>query len=138
MGDLTKNFSRREFFCHCCSELPEDWTSDETPPLVVALQELRGLAGAPITVVSGYRCPKHNREVGGAQNSYHVLGKAADIVIPGMSVQEIWALASGVAAFEEGGIGFYPDQGFVHVDVRGYMARWAQVDGKTVDIDEVV
>lgn len=138
MGDLTKNFSRQEFACHCCGGLPINWASEEVPPLAAALQELRDYAGAPIQVVSGYRCPEHNREVGGAKNSQHVLGKAADIRIPGKSVQEIYSLACGVEAFEEGGIGVYPDQGFVHVDVRGHMARWGQVDGKMVGIDEVV
>jgi uncharacterized protein YcbK (DUF882 family) len=138
MGDLTKNFSRREFACHCCGALPVNWAADGVPPLVTALQELRDQVGAPVTVVSGYRCPKHNREVGGAKNSQHVLGMAADIVIPGKSVKEMYAAACGVEAFEEGGIGLYPKQGFIHVDVRDYMARWAQVGGKTVDIDEVL
>ena len=77
MGDLSQNFSRSEFMCKCCGEAKVE------PGLVAALQELRDLAGAPITVISGYRCPKHNAAVGGAKASQHMLGKAADIVIKG-------------------------------------------------------
>ena len=75
MGDLTKNFSRREFACHCCGEVKVDMR------LVQALQKLRELSGAPIRVVSGYRCPRHNAEVGGAPSSYHLRGMVADAAI---------------------------------------------------------
>jgi len=60
MGDLTRNFSRSEFACPCCGRADVDMR------LVEALQELRDLAGVPVRVNSGFRCAKHNREVGGA------------------------------------------------------------------------
>lgn len=43
------------------------------------LDPLREAYGAPIIVSSGYRCPKLNKAVGGAANSQHTLGQAADI-----------------------------------------------------------
>lgn len=43
------------------------------------LDPLRHAWGAPIIVTSGYRCPKLNKKVGGAKNSQHTLGQAADI-----------------------------------------------------------
>lgn len=43
------------------------------------LDPLREAYGAPIIVSSGYRCPKLNKAVGGAVNSQHTLGQAADI-----------------------------------------------------------
>lgn len=43
------------------------------------LDPLREKWGAPITVTSGYRCPKLNAAVGGAKTSQHLLGQAADL-----------------------------------------------------------
>lgn len=39
----------------------------------------REALGAPIHVNSGYRSPEVNKAVGGAKNSQHVLGEAADL-----------------------------------------------------------
>jgi hypothetical protein len=35
--------------------------------------------GAPIIINSGYRCQRHNADVGGVVNSYHMIGTALDI-----------------------------------------------------------
>lgn len=43
------------------------------------LDPLREMYGKPITVNSGYRCPKLNAAVGGAKTSQHMRGEAADI-----------------------------------------------------------
>ena len=45
------------------------------------LQPLRNMYGAPIHVTSGYRSPAVNKAVGGARNSQHMLGEAADITV---------------------------------------------------------
>lgn len=42
------------------------------------LQPLRDAWGKPITINSGYRCPRLNKEVGGVPTSQHVRGQAAD------------------------------------------------------------
>lgn len=47
------------------------------------LEMVRVLLQAPILVSSGYRSPKVNRAVGGAANSQHILGEAADFTAPG-------------------------------------------------------
>lgn len=119
MGNLTKNFSRHEFECKCgCGEAIIEW------PLVMALQRLRDLAGVPIVITSGYRCPDHNKAVGGARGSYHLRGMAADIRIGELDVAEMYRLAEKVYDFEFGGIGRYTAARFIHVDVRGFKARW--------------
>ena len=118
MGDLSKNFSRHEFGCRCCG------LADINQRLVNALQELRDLAGLPVRISSGYRCPEHNRAIGGAPRSQHLLGTAADISVRGMTPGQMYRLAEDVEAFRNGGIGVYPDKGFVHVDVRDGRARW--------------
>ena len=62
---------------------------DNTPPhaarkmLTILVEQLldpiRRHYGAPIIVTSGYRCPALNTAVGGALNSHHIIGCAADI-----------------------------------------------------------
>jgi len=50
------------------------------------LDPLREKYGKPIKVNSGYRCPKHNLAVGGATQSQHMKGEAADIAPAGLQV----------------------------------------------------
>ncbi len=132
IGDLSPHFSSRELACPCCGRLVL-W-----PRLLLALERLRRLAGRPVYVTSGYRCPEHNAEVGGGLNSRHLLGQAADIVIHGRHWREAYALALKVPALAEGGIGLYPEEGFVHVDVRRGRARWARKEGRNVAVEVVV
>src|SRR5690242_10311706 len=131
MGNLGAHFSREEFVCHCCGEFRLD------DHLLAALEALRERVGEAVLVLSGYRCPEHNRRVGGAANSQHVLGKAADVRVPGLTLQQMYELAESVPAFAQGGIGVY-DRGFLHVDVREPRARWSQVAGRYADIGKLV
>jgi uncharacterized protein YcbK (DUF882 family) len=104
---------------------------------VEGLEILRTLAGLPLIVHAGYRCEEHNREVGGVPHSEHTRGLAADIDLPGLSLQRMYELALAVPQFADGGIGVY-DGGFLHVDVRNHRARWARVNGHYVGIEELV
>lgn len=70
---LAEHFSEAEFACRCCGMVMVQ------PELINKLEHLRQLAGAPVLVNSGYRCPAYNRAVGGAANSYHMQGMAAGI-----------------------------------------------------------
>ncbi len=132
MGDLSENFSRSEFGCRCCGEAEVDHN------LILALQEVRDLAEAPVVVISGYRCPKHNAAVSGAKRSQHMLGTAADIKIKGLTPFQTFRLAEKIEAFKSGGMGLYPQHGFVHVDVRGRKARWAKLHGRSVSIAQAM
>jgi Uncharacterized protein conserved in bacteria len=111
---LTANFNLREFQCPCCGAVKID------PELVRRLQVARDRIGKPIIVTSGYRCPDHNRRVGGASNSQHLHGRAADIYCQGVTVAQLADIAEGY--FQDGGLGRYA--GHVHVDIRGTKARW--------------
>lgn len=74
-----KWFNEKEFVCRCCGGLPP-YAKENIEALVEnVLDPLRERYGKPIVVNSGYRCPKHNKEVGGATNSQHMKGEAADI-----------------------------------------------------------
>jgi uncharacterized protein YcbK (DUF882 family) len=142
---MSKDFRRREFACHCgCG------TDLVSPQLVAALQILRDRAGMPVVVVSGCRCPRHNRQVGGEPKSFHLAwieegdecheAKAADIRIPGLTLREIYQLALEIPAFKNGGIGLYPDaiHRFIHLDVRGQAARWGKRGSKYTSIEEAL
>lgn len=68
-----------------------------------------------LILLSGYRSRKNNRRTpGAARSSLHLLGRAADIRIPGYKASEIAEYARGLRA---GGVGYYAGRGFVHLDV---------------------
>ena len=86
---LTENFSLEELMA---SDTAARAGIDNQPPaslmnnlqaLAEALEQVRlVLGGYPIHVNSGYRCAALNTKVGGASNSRHMLGLAADILCP--------------------------------------------------------
>ncbi len=131
MGDLSAHFSRTELQCRCCGRLQLD------SRLLDGLEALRALAGVPVIVHAGYRCLRHNLEVGGVPHGEHTQGMAADIGLAGISLQRMYELALEVPQFAQGGIGVY-DGGFLHVDVRERSARWARVSGRYVGIRQLV
>lgn len=108
---LTEHFAEAEFACRCCGTLP---TTGISMALLLGLERLRLRIGRPINISSGYRCPEHNRTVGGVSNSQHVKGTAADIYVDGMDVRELANICKQI--FD--GVGTYVSQGFVHVDMR--------------------
>lgn len=111
-----KYFAGEEFECKCCGEVPECGMDDN---LLMILDDIREKIGEPLYIESGYRCRSHNEEVGGVADSQHIHGRAADVYAENASVLKIAALAEAAGA---DGIGLYDD--FVHIDVRGYSARW--------------
>ena len=80
----------------------------------------------PFHVISGYRSPRTNtylRTHGGGgvvANSLHLLGKAIDIRVPGVKLRDLYRTAVDLHG---GGVGIYPGQDFVHVDV-GRVRTW--------------
>jgi uncharacterized protein YcbK (DUF882 family) len=98
---------------------------------------VRDLAGVPVVINARYRRAQHNQEVGGVSDSEHTHGRAADIRMAGLSLQQMYELALQVPQFAAGGIGAYDDH-FLHVDVRDHHARWARVRGKYVGINRLV
>ncbi len=79
-----------------------------------------------IHVISGYRCKKTNdmlRRRSGkkvARNSYHIKGMAMDLRIPGIPTKAIREASKTMGV---GGVGWYPRQGFVHIDT-GPIRYW--------------
>jgi uncharacterized protein YcbK (DUF882 family) len=77
------------------------------------------------SVISGYRCPATNAMLAArskrvAKNSYHVLGMAIDLRLPGRQLATVRDSAKALAS---GGVGYYPNSDFVHVDT-GPVRAW--------------
>ena len=92
--------------------------------LLCDLQNKTGHDGA-IEVISGYRSPKTNMMLarysdGVSKRSYHTKGMAIDIRMPGVPLRGLYRTALGM---QRGGVGYYPESQFVHVDV-GPVRTW--------------
>lgn len=121
---LENNFSLKEFRCKDGTDVPDD-LMDNVKKLAKNLQVLRDHIQKPITIISGYRTPEYNKKCGGVKRSQHLLAKAADIIVSGMTSLEvrdtiIQLIKDG--KMDSGGVGIYPT--FTHYDVRGRNSRW--------------
>ena len=88
------------------------------------LQHKLGRRGE-IQLISGYRSPatnrqKHRKSRGVAKRSYHTLGQAVDVRIPGVQLSHLHQAA---LQLKVGGVGYYPRDNFVHLDT-GPLRHW--------------
>jgi len=102
------------------------------PHLFDLLHQVQGTLGgraagaSAFEVISGYRCPatnshlKQTRGGGVAQRSLHTDGRAIDVRLPGVPLAE---LRDAALALKAGGVGYYPRDGFVHLDT-GRVRAW--------------
>jgi len=111
---LTKNFLYSEFTCKCGCGF-----NAIQIVFVRRLQMIRTLIRRPLTVVSGCRCTKHNRYVGGATKSRHLRGIAVDVKATGLTPKQIASIARSLGF---GGIGI--GKTFVHLDFRSTPCEW--------------
>lgn len=88
-GQLSKHFRKSEFKCKCGGKYCGGYPAAIDSNLIRILEGLRTHYDRPVTITSGLRCKKHNKVVGGATNSAHKKGKAADIYIAGVSRENI-------------------------------------------------
>jgi uncharacterized protein YcbK (DUF882 family) len=115
--------------------LLRDFRAGEVKPIDVRLLDLLHSLNAdlqtrdPYHVISGYRSPRTNTmlrvrggaDTGVASKSLHMLGKAIDIRVPGVPLDELHKAA---IMLKKGGVGIYPSSNFVHVDV-GRVRYWS-------------
>ncbi len=109
------NFKPSEFACKGTGRLAY------SPATMDKLQFLRKVVGRPFYINSGYRSPEHNAAVGGAENSLHMHGVAIDISMRNHDRKAFYRTAIRLGW---DGIGTYPGSNFIHIDTRGYPARW--------------
>jgi len=112
LGDLSTHFWSKEFRCPCpkCRRIKVRVSQ----LLIFKLEMLRiALGDKPIIINSGNRCLEENERVGGASNSAHLTGEAADIRIKGIKPINI-----GLAAEKIKGLRIGLAKTYCHVDVR--------------------
>jgi uncharacterized protein YcbK (DUF882 family) len=83
------------------------------------LEKIRIHFGRPLNVNSGYRGPALNKAIGGAKNSQHMTGQAADIEIAGIDNKILFCWIKDNMEFDQLILEYYkegtPDSGWVHV-----------------------
>lgn len=114
---LEDNFNLKEFEC----THPDHNHVIVDSGLVSKLQELRERLNTPLIITSGFRCDERNKQVGGAEESYHLEGKAVDISTGNIDedIDTIYRMAVDIGF---SGIGLYDS--FIHLDTRLIPARW--------------
>lgn len=116
MNKLTAHFSRSEFACKCgCGFDTVDID------LINILEDVRKYFGSPVTINSGCRCSEYNEKIGGEKNSWHMKGRAADIVVEDVEPDKVADYIESITYYNVG-LGRYNT--FTHVDSRGVKARW--------------
>lgn len=112
MGDASTHFSFGEF-----TDRATGHRYGPPAKLLDLLERIREVRPGPLRIVSGHRCCDHNAQVGGAGQSRHIAGDAADIPPGRVTPGEAFAL---------GAVGVGERDGWaVHVDVRpGPAVHW--------------
>lgn len=95
--NLTENFTLNELIYSVTAEKNK---IDNRPSVQVianlkslcenVLQPLRNALGCPIVITSGFRCAVLNKKVGGQSNSQHLMGQAADLVVPRKDLKDVF------------------------------------------------
>ena len=124
----TAHFRRAEFICKCGCK-----TEKMDQGIVNDCETLRVAARVAVRVESGYRCVKHNKEVGGALLSPHLDGKGTDLSSE-LPVAELFLIAEKVISDDRIGIDLAGN--IIHIDNEPNkdpytLRRWYYLPKKT-------
>jgi len=107
-----------EYQCSCCHKLPPDFNPGlpSYAYLFNSFRRIREEWGKPLKISSGYRCPSHNKAIGGSYLSVHMFGLALDIDVG--TVEEVNRLFNIIVGIDKDlRIGKYTRSGtFIHID----------------------
>lgn len=113
---ISQHIKYKEVRCKC-RQCDGGFITQPTLELFERIREAAG--GKPLTITSGFRCEPYNKIVGGVKNSYHMQGKALDIVFPDhIKPWEFYKICMGKAQ----GAGLY--SWGVHVDTGKTKHQW--------------
>ena len=121
MNYIADYITRAEYECRCCGGLPPDLFSNEKyQDLFKIFKLIRESKGSAIYINSGFRCPNHNKAIGGQLDSVHLFGLALDLDCDDIDgVDELLEIIKEVAPQIRRGV--YKDKGtFIHIDT-GYV-----------------
>jgi len=151
---ITPHFQLRQFLCKQESGWPKYLVLEPKLILkiehILALLNTQGLEAKTLFIMSGYRTPFYNKAIGNVKYSRHIFGDAADIYVDEdldgviddldkdgkgtmLDALILHELVNEIEANPEnehfvGGMGKYNKNSahtyFIHVDTRGYKARW--------------
>lgn len=109
---LSAHFKLAELMSPDSQTVPLD-VLENLRKLANRLEDVRTLLGnKPIHINSGYRTVSRNRAVGGVSSSQHLFGRAADIVVTGMTPAQVY---KALDKEWDGGLGGYST--FTHLDI---------------------
>lgn len=108
-----KYFNFDEIKCRHCGTFDLNKNSKE---FLYLLDDFREFLGYPLSLTNLYRCPIHNADVGSGSGSAHIKAIAADCYNMQNDALDIFTQANKFEKFK--GIGIYPEQNFVHVDIK--------------------
>ena len=122
---MSEHFKVAEAKCKDGTPYPKQWYP-RLHELFHALEIVRALTGKPMRLHSVYRTKEHNDKVGGAPDSCHLKGYAADFELEGMSPKELYPILDRfqrLGVLPKGGLHAYST--FVHLDIEGSrLRRW--------------
>ncbi|RLE07387.1 peptidase M15 [Candidatus Aerophobetes bacterium] len=105
---ISQHFRLLEFEDHRTREVKID------PRIVVFLEYLRTVLGRPIFVTSGYRTPETNREIGGAWDSRHMLGRAVDFTVDVKDLAKVGEMCRKIGFT---GVEVDLDRNYIHAEI---------------------
>lgn len=129
---LSKNFTIEEFDCNDGTKVPRSHEAALAYLCQTILEPMRAKYG-PCTVLSGFRTREYNQRIGGARYSFHVYNEHAshDVAVDvkfarGSARGWRWKAEQILLRRRrrKGGLGYYPNSGFIHIDTRDYPSRW--------------
>jgi len=152
---IAPHFQLKQFICKQSGGFPKYTVLEERLllklELILETINARGIYCKTLTIMSGYRTPFYNKEIGNVKFSRHIFGAAADFYIDEspqdgemddvngdgkIDIRDAQILSDHIESLSEelfyepfqGGLAVYKQTAshgpFVHVDVRGYKVGW--------------
>lgn len=127
MGDLSENFSHKDFACRCPACKGEYRVH---LGLVGILETIAAHFKKRPKIISGFFCEAYGETLKREKPSYHSKGKAVNVSIEGIAAAELFKFAETIEGIN--GLGFYPEEKMVHLDTRPAEKKevWIKERGK--------